>query len=109
MRHASWVILGVAGLLEIGWAIGLEYTAGFTKLGPSALTIAAMAASVYLLSIAAKSMPIGTAYAVWSGIGAAGAALIGIMVLHEPATLPRVFCIALILAGVIGLKLATPA
>ncbi len=105
----AWILLAVAGLLEIGWAIGLKYTEGFTKTVPSTLTIAAMAGSVYLLSLAAKGIPIGTAYAVWSGIGAAGAALIGIMVLHEPASLPRLLCIGLILAGVIGLKLATPA
>lgn len=104
----AWLFLGLAGLLEIGWAIGLKYTEGFTKLVPSVLTIAAMAASMFLLALAAKTLPIGTAYAVWTGIGAAGAAILGLFLFAEPATFQRLACVGLIVAGVIGLKLATP-
>lgn len=100
-----WVILLVAALLEIGWAISLKSTVGFTRLWPSVLTIAMMAASLYLLAIAARVLPIGTAYAVWTGIGAAGTALLGMIVLKEPATVARVVCILLIVAGVVGLKM----
>lgn len=104
----AWLFLGLAGILEIGWAVGLKYTEGFTKLVPSVLTIAAMAASMFLLALAAKTLPIGTAYAVWTGIGAAGAAILGLFLFSEPATFQRLACVGLIVAGVIGLKLATP-
>ncbi|HWB46049.1 MAG TPA: quaternary ammonium compound efflux SMR transporter SugE [Hyphomicrobiaceae bacterium] len=100
----AWIILVVAGVLEIGWAIGLKFTAGFTRLWPSLLTAAAMIASMYLLALASKSLPIGTAYAVWVGIGAVGTALLGIVLLGEPRDLARLACIGLIIAGVVGLK-----
>jgi quaternary ammonium compound-resistance protein SugE len=103
----AWVYLFFAGLLEIGWAIGLKYTEGFTKLVPSLLTAGSMAASVFLLAIALKTLPVGTGYAVWTGIGAVGTAILGIALLGEPATIARLFSIALIVAGIIGLKLAT--
>jgi quaternary ammonium compound-resistance protein SugE len=104
----AWMLLLLAGALEIIWAIGLKYTDGFTKTIPSAITIAAMAASMYLLALAARSLPIGTAYAVWTGIGAVGAALLGIMLFAESANALRLGCIALIVAGIVGLKLSTP-
>lgn len=104
----AWVMVVVAGVLEIGWAIGLKYTDGFTRPLPSILTIAAMVASMYLLALAARSLPIGTAYAVWVGIGAAGAAILGIALLGEARSLPRLACIGLIVVGVVGLKLADP-
>jgi quaternary ammonium compound-resistance protein SugE len=104
----AWLLLTLAGILEIGWAIGLKYTQGFTKPLPSALTIAAMVASMYLLALAAKTLPIGTAYAVWTGIGAVGAAILGIVLFSEPATALRLACIGLIVAGVLGLKFVTP-
>lgn len=103
----AWVYLFFAGLLEIGWAIGLKYTEGFTKLVPSLLTAGSMAASVFLLAIALKTLPVGTGYAVWTGIGAVGTAILGIALLGEPATVARLGSIALIVAGIIGLKLAT--
>lgn len=98
------MILLAAAALEIGWAVGLKYTQGFSRPLPSALTIAMMAASMYLLALAARVLPIGTAYAVWTGIGAVGTAIIGILVLKEPATAARLVSIGLIVAGVIGLK-----
>ena len=101
----AWAILFTAGLLEIGWAIGLKYTEGFSRLVPSALTLAAMAGSVILLGVALKTLPIGTAYAVWTGIGAVGTAALGIFLLGEPATALRLASIGLILAGIVGLKL----
>jgi quaternary ammonium compound-resistance protein SugE len=100
----AWVILVVAGLFEVGWAIGLKYTDGFTRLVPTALTLVTMAISVFLLGIAAKFLPIGTAYAVWVGIGAAGTVVMGIVLFSEPSDWPRLLCIGLILAGVAGLK-----
>ncbi len=103
----NWLALGIAGLMEVGWAIGLKYTDGFTRLWPSLATIAAMAGSFFLLAYALRSIPVGTAYAVWTGIGATGVALIGMLVLGENASAPRVFCIALIVAGIIGLKLTS--
>jgi quaternary ammonium compound-resistance protein SugE len=103
----AWLVLVAAGLLEIGWAIGLKYTEGFTRLVPSVLTLAAMAGSIILLGLALKSLPIGTAYAVWTGIGAVGTALLGIALLGEPATAARLASIGLIVAGIIGLKLVT--
>jgi quaternary ammonium compound-resistance protein SugE len=103
----AWVILFVAGLMEVGWAIGLKYTEGFTKLVPSVLTLTAMTISVVLLAIALKTLPVGTGYAVWTGIGAVGTAILGIVLFGDPATLARLACIGLIVAGIVGLKLAT--
>jgi quaternary ammonium compound-resistance protein SugE len=105
----SWIYLFAAGLLEIGWAVGLKYTQGFTKLGPSVFTLAAMAASVGLLGLALRHLPLGTAYAVWTGIGTVGTAIAGMIMLGEPAGAMRLGCIALIVAGILGLKLLTPA
>lgn len=104
----AWMLLLLAGLLEIVWALGLKYADGFTKPAASAITIAAMAASMYLLALVARTLPIGTAYAAWTGIGAVGAALLGMMLFAESASLMRVACIALIVAGIVGLKLLTP-
>jgi quaternary ammonium compound-resistance protein SugE len=104
----AWIMLGAAGLLEIVWAVGLKYAEGFTKPVPSAITISAMVASMWLLAQAARTLPLGTAYAVWTGIGAVGAALLGIMLFSESANAMRLACIALIVVGIIGLKLATP-
>lgn len=101
----AWLWLIIAGLLETGWAIGLKYTDGFTKLWPSVLTIAGIALSMFLLSVAARTLPIGTAYPIWVGIGAAGAVILGIVLLGEPATLARLFFLALLLVAIIGLKL----
>ncbi|MFF8530497.1 multidrug efflux SMR transporter [Streptomyces sp. SAS_267] len=100
----AWVLLIVAGLLEVGWSIGMKYTDGFTRPVPSVLTAAGIVASMLLLSQAAKSLPIGTAYGVWVGIGAAGAAILGMTLLGEPATAARVFFVCLLLASVVGLK-----
>lgn len=100
----AWVLLVIAGLLEMCWAIGLKYTEGFTRLLPSVLTVVAMIASMGLLGVAAKSLPIGTAYAVWVGIGALGAAVLGIFLFREPVTPARVFFLALLLTSIIGLK-----
>lgn len=100
----AWVILFIAGLLEVGWAIGLKYTEGFTRLVPSALTVGSMALSIVLLGWALKSLPVGTAYAVWTGIGAVGTAALGIALFGDPATVGRIACIALIVAGIAGLK-----
>jgi quaternary ammonium compound-resistance protein SugE len=103
----AWIVLFIAGLMEVGWAIGLKYTEGFTRLGPSVLTLVCMASSVILLGLALKSLPIGTAYAVWTGIGAVGTAILGIALFGEPATAARLACIGLIVAGIGGLKLVT--
>jgi quaternary ammonium compound-resistance protein SugE len=100
-----WLLLSIAGLFEVGWAIGLKYTEGFTRLVPSALTLVSMALSVVLLGHALKSLPVGTAYAVWTGIGTVGTALLGIYLFGEPATALRLTCIGLIVAGIFGLKL----
>jgi len=102
---AAWLWLVAAGLLEIVWAVGLKYSEGFTRLGPSAVTVAAMGASFWCLARALKDIPLGTGYAIWVGIGAVGTAIAGVLLFAEPATWPRAFCIALILAGIIGLKL----
>ena len=102
----SWLILVVAGLFEIGWAIGLKYTAGFTRPLPTALTLASMAISVVLLARAVTVLPIGTGYAVWTGIGTVGTAILGIVLFSEPATALRLACIGLIVAGILGLKFA---
>jgi quaternary ammonium compound-resistance protein SugE len=104
-----WFLLFVAGLLEVGWAIGLKYTEGFTRVVPSALTLAAMAGSVFLLGLAMKSLPVGTSYAVWVGVGAVGTAILGMVLFNEPASIGRVLSLGLIVAGIVGLRLATPA
>ena len=104
----NWFILVIAGLFEIGWAIGLKYTEGFTRLWPSLGTLLAMTISVGLLGIAMKSLPVGTAYAVWVGVGAVGTAILGIVLFGESANAGRLISLALILAGIVGLKLATP-
>lgn len=104
----NWTILVLAGLFEIGWAIGLKYTEGFTRLWPTLGTLASMAVSFGLLSVAMKSLPVGTAYAVWVGIGAVGTAILGIVLLDEPANAGRMISLGLIVAGIVGLKLATP-
>ena len=104
----NWIILVLAGLFEIGWAIGLKYTDGFSKLWPTVWTLASMIVSLGLLGVAMKSLPVGTAYAVWVGVGAVGTALLGIALLHEPANAGRLLSLGLIVAGIIGLKLATP-
>ena len=103
----SWIILFIAGLLEVVWAIGLKYTHGFTRLTPSVITVSAMIVSIVLLSWAMRSLPVGTAYAVWTGIGAVGAAITGILLRGESASLARIASLALIVAGIIGLKLST--
>ena len=100
----AWVYLLVAGLLEVVWAIGLKYTEGFTRLVPSGITIAAMIASVALLGIALRDLPVGTGYAVWTGIGTVGTAILGMIIFHEPATALRLACIGLIVAGILGLR-----
>ena len=100
----DWLLLVIAGLLETGWAIGLKYTDGFTRLWPSVFTVAAMIVSIGLLGIAVRTLPIGTAYAVWVGIGAAGAALLGILLLGESASAPRLFFLALLVVSIVGLK-----
>ncbi len=103
----SWFILIIAGLFEVIWAVGLKYTHGFTRLTPSLITASAMAISVGMLAYAMKGLPVGTAYAVWTGVGAVGTAIFGIMVLGESASLARVLSLVLIVAGIIGLKLAS--
>jgi len=103
----AWLYLLVAGVLEIGWAIGVKYTDGFTRLWPSLGTLACMAGSIALYGMALKTLPVGTAYAVWAGIGAVGTALLGIALLGDPASLARLACIGLIVAGLVGLKLVT--
>ncbi|MFE2301030.1 DMT family transporter [Streptomyces sp. NPDC059445] len=100
----AWILLIIAGMLEVGWSIGMKYTDGFTRPVPSVLTGAGIIASMLLLSYAARSLPIGTAYGVWVGIGAAGAAILGMTLLGEPATAARIFFICLLLASVVGLK-----
>lgn len=104
----AWVLLLVAGLLEVGWAIGLKYTEGFIKPLPSVLTLAAMTASVILLGVAMKTLPVGTSYAVWVGVGAVGTAILGMVLFNEPANLGRIASLGLIVAGIVGLKMATP-
>jgi quaternary ammonium compound-resistance protein SugE len=104
----AWALVGVAGILEIAFALCMKQSQGFTRLAPSLLTVGAGLASVILLSLALRTLPVGTGYAVWTGIGAAGTAILGIAVLGDGASPARILCIALILAGVIGLKLVTP-
>jgi quaternary ammonium compound-resistance protein SugE len=101
----AWVVLLIAGLFEVGWAIGLKYTEGFTRIWPTIGTVAAMVASVGLLGLAMRSLPVGTAYAVWTGIGAVGTVTLGMLLFSEPATAGRLACVGLILAGIVGLKL----
>jgi quaternary ammonium compound-resistance protein SugE len=105
----AWIILFVAGLFEIGWAVGLKFTAGFTRPIPTVLTGVSLVASMGLLGWAVKSLPLGTAYAVWTGVGAVGTAIVGILLFKEPATAGRLACLALIVSGILGLKLFTPA
>lgn len=104
----SWILLVLAGLFEIGWAIGLKYTDGFTRLWPSVLTVGTMLISFVLLGVAMKNLPAGTAYAVWTGIGTIGTVLLGIALFGESAAVARLACIAMIAAGIVGLKLLTP-
>ncbi len=104
----AWGILLLAGLLEVAWAVGLKYTEGFTRLGPTVATAAALIASMSLLGLALRTLPLGTAYAVWTGIGTVGTAVLGIVLFDEPATAIRLACIALIVAGILGLRLASP-
>lgn len=104
----AWTLLILAGLFEMAWAIGLKYTEGFTRPWPTAGTVVAMVISVALLGLAVRSLPLGTAYAVWTGIGAAGTVILGIALFNEPASAARLACVGLILAGVVGLKLVTP-
>jgi quaternary ammonium compound-resistance protein SugE len=103
----AWLYLLLAGLFEIGWAIGLKYTEGFSRFAPSLLTVAAMILSVIMLGLALKTLPIGTAYAIWAGIGVVGTAVLGIYLFEEPATAVRLGSISLIVAGIAGLKLVT--
>ena len=105
----AWIVLLVAGIMEIGWAVGLKYTDGFTRLWPTVATGAALVVSMGLLGVALRTLPLGTAYAVWTGIGTVGTAVLGIVLLREPATAMRLLCIGLILAGIVGLRLATVA
>ena len=105
----AWLTLFVAGLLEVGWAVGLKYTDGFSRLGPTVLTVASMGLSLALLGLALKTLPLGTAYAVWTGIGTIGTAALGMALFGESADAPRLLCIGLIVAGIAGLKLVTPA
>jgi quaternary ammonium compound-resistance protein SugE len=104
----AWIILVLAGLFEVGWAVGLKYTQGFTRLVPTAITIASMILSIGLLGLALRTLPLGTAYAMWTGIGTLGTAILGIYLFAEPAHPSRLFCIALIVAGLVGLKLVSP-
>lgn len=105
----AWIYLLAAGIAEVGWAVGLKYTAGFTRLWPSLGTVAAMIVSLWLLALALKTLPLGTAYAVWTGIGTIGTVILGILLFSESADWLRLGCIALIVIGIAGLKLATPA
>lgn len=108
-NHMAWMLLLIAGLLEVGWAIGLKYTDGFTKLWPSIFTITSMVISVVLLGIAMKSLPVGTSYAVWVGVGAVGTAILGIVLFGESAAPGRLVSLGLIVAGIVGLKLTSSA
>jgi quaternary ammonium compound-resistance protein SugE len=102
-----WAVLIVAGIFEIGWAIGLKYTDGFSRLWPTVWTAASMVVSLYLLGLALRTLPVGTAYAVWTGVGAVGTAVLGVVLLGEPATPARLACIGLIVAGIVGLKVVS--
>jgi quaternary ammonium compound-resistance protein SugE len=104
----AWIYLFVAGVFETAWAIGLKYSAGFTKLGPSIFTFVSMLISLYLLSLALRTLPVGTGYAVWTGIGAVGTAILGMLLFDESRAIARILCIVLIVAGIVGLKLTSP-
>ena len=104
----AWGLLLLAGLCEVGWAVGLKYTDGFSKPVPTALVIAAMVASVWMLAIALRTIPVGTGYAVWTGVGAVGTAILGMVLFHESREVARLVCIGLIVAGIVGLKIVTP-
>lgn len=104
----AWALLLVAGLCEVGWAVGLKYTDGFTRPVPTALVVVAMVASVWMLAIALRTVPVGTGYAVWTGIGAVGTAILGMFLFGESREVARLVCIGLIVAGIVGLKLVTP-
>lgn len=103
----AWVILVIAGLFEVGWAVGLKYTEGFTRLWPTVGTVLAMVISLWLLGLAMKTLPVGTAYAIWVGVGAVGTVILGMVLLGEPANAGRLISVGLIIAGIIGLKLAS--
>jgi quaternary ammonium compound-resistance protein SugE len=103
----AWIYLFVAGVFETAWAIGLKYSAGFTKLGPSIFTLLTMLISLYLLSLALRTLPVGTGYAIWTGIGAVGTAILGMLLFDESRAIARVLCIVLIVAGIVGLKLTS--
>lgn len=105
----AWAILFIAGLFEVAWAVGLKYTEGFTRLWPTLGTVLAMIVSLWLLGVSMKSLPVGTAYSVWVGVGAVGTVVLGIVLFAEPANAGRLISVALIIAGIVGLKLATPA
>lgn len=105
----AWIVLFVAGLLEVGWAVGLKYAAGFTRPWPTVGTAVALVASMGLLGVALRTLPLGTAYAVWTGIGSVGTAILGMVLFREPASAARLLCIGLIVAGIVGLKLASGA
>ena len=105
----AWIYLTLAGLFEVAWAVGLKYAEGFTRFWPTVWVFGTMAVSIWLLSVATRTLPLGTAYAVWTGIGACGAAILGMVLFAEPFTLARCFCLALIVSGILGLKLLTPA
>lgn len=107
MQTRAWIILAVAGLFEVAWAVGLKYTRGFSRPVPSVLTGLAIVASMYLLAKAAQTLPIGTAYAVWTGIGAVGTAILGVILFHEPRTALRLVSVVLIVAGIVGLRIGT--
>ena len=104
----AWLLLLVAGLFEVGWAVGLKYTDGFTRPVPTTLVILAMAASVWMLAIALRTIPVGTGYAVWTGVGAVGTAILGMFLFNESREVARIVCIGLIVAGIVGLKVVTP-
>ena len=104
----AWLILVVAGIAEVGWAVGLKFTQGFTRPMPTALTVAAMVVSLWLLGLAVRTLPLGTAYAIWTGIGTVGTVAVGVVLFDEPASVVRLLCVALIVSGIVGLKLVTP-
>ncbi|MCC7273729.1 MAG: quaternary ammonium compound efflux SMR transporter SugE [Alphaproteobacteria bacterium] len=104
----AWIVLVVAGLFEVGWAVGLKYTEGFTRLWPTVATALSMVVSLGLLGLALRALPLGTAYAVWTGVGTVGTAILGMVLFHESADVVRLVCIGLIVAGIVGLKLVTP-
>src|SRR5690348_5267738 len=103
----AWIALFIAGILEVGWAVGLKYTEGFSRLWPSVATVSAMVVSLLLLGVAVRTLPLGTAYAVWTGIGTVGTVIVGIVLFGEPASIVRLLCVLMIVSGIIGLKLLT--